>query len=63
MDPNTKAWIDGATYEELLTRWRLAPVGHLMFQGETGEYYKAVMLRKREEEPDGGVGASKRIGW
>ena len=44
-----KKWIDNATYEQLLSRWRFAPIGDLMFQGEVGDYYAEVMERKREE--------------
>lgn len=61
-DQERKEWIDSASYEELLRRWRHAPVGDPMFQGEVGNHYKDVMHRRRDEEPDGGVGASKRIG-
>ena len=35
-----KAWIDGASYESLLERWRNAPVGDPAFQGEAGRYYR-----------------------
>lgn len=63
MDDKLKQWIDGASYEELLRRWRHAPVGDPIFQDELGEHYKATLAEKRNAEPDGGVGASKRIGW
>ena len=64
MTPQHKKWIDKADYESLLRRWRHAPTGDPMFQGETGAYYKKVMAkRKAEAGPGGHVGASKRIGW
>ncbi len=58
-----KAWIDRADYEALLRRWRNAPVGDPIFQGELGHYYQDAMARKRAETGDGGVSASKSIGW
>ncbi len=30
--------IDNMSYEQLLSRWRNAPVGDPIFQGEVGEY-------------------------
>jgi hypothetical protein len=63
MTPEVKKWIDEQSYQTLLQRWRFAPVGDVMFQGETGDYYAKVMTEKRGQEPDGGVGASKRVGW
>ena len=59
-----KKWIDNATYEQLLSRWRFAPIGDLMFQGEVGDYYAEVMARKGEEVGnEEAVRASKNIGW
>lgn len=64
MNQNMKDWIDNATYEELLRRWRNASAGDPFFQGETGKYYSEVMARKRGETPHAEqVAASKRIGW
>ena len=63
-DEQMKAWIDGATYEQLLAKWRFEPAGSLWFQGEVGDYYETAMKRKREETPhEEQVAASKRIGW
>ncbi len=59
-----KEWIDNATYEELLSRWRFASDGDLIFQGEAGEYYAEVMKKKGEEiGDDARVKASKSVGW
>ena len=59
-----KKWIDNATYEQLLSRWRFAPIGDLMFQGEVGDYYAEVMARKGEEVGnEEAVRASENIGW
>lgn len=63
MTVEQKEWIDNASYEQLLSRWRFAPVGSPWFQGEVGDYYKQVMARKRDADPDGHVRASKSIGW
>jgi hypothetical protein len=63
MTDEQKRWIDNANYEQLLRRWRFAPTGDLMFQGDTGDYYKEVMFKKRDANPDEAVQASKNIGW
>ena len=64
MTDQMKAWIDGATYEQLLSRWRFAPAGSPWFQGEVGRYYEKVMAEKRESVGhDAHVAASKNIGW
>ncbi len=64
MTTTQKAWIDGATYEELLRRWRMAPVGAPMFQGDTGDYYSKVIAEKRQAAgQEAHVAASKSIGW
>lgn len=57
-----KEWIDNASYEDLLRRWRNAPAGDPYFQGEMGGYYREVLAKRRSQESDSGVGASKRIG-
>lgn len=58
-----KQWIDTASYEELLRKWRFAPVGDPFFQGDVGEYYTQVMQKKRQEVGDAEhVRASKYIG-
>ena len=59
-----KNWVDNASYEQLLSRWRFAPDGDLMFQGEIGNYYTEVMKKRREEVGnEEHVRASKSIGW
>lgn len=62
-DEEMKQWIDDATLEQLLNKWRFAPVGEPMFQGDIGKYYAKVMTAKRSADPAGWVAASKRIGW
>jgi hypothetical protein len=64
MSESDKAWIDAASYEDLLRRWRFAPLGDPVFQGETGQHYIKVMGTKKREVGQGGhVAASKAIGW
>lgn len=59
-----KKWIDDATYEDLLRRWRTEKSGSLFFQGEIGDYYTKVMIRKRHEVGhDEAVRVSKAIGF
>jgi len=58
-----KKWIDNASYEELLRKWRFEPSGSPWFKDEIGKYYSGKMSEKRETTNDNGVSASKRIGW
>ncbi len=62
LTPENKATIDRMSYENLLSRWRFAPVGDPWFQGETGDYWSERMRELREQGADH-VGASKKIGW
>jgi hypothetical protein len=60
----TKKWIDISSYQTLLNKWRFAPSGDPMFQGELGQYYKNTMFAKRDALPhDEQVRASKAVGW
>lgn len=61
MNERIKQWIDNASYESLLTRWRFALIGDPMFQGEIGDYYSKVMAEKRKTADH--VQASKNVGW
>jgi hypothetical protein len=64
MDQTLIDWIDAASYEQLLRRWRFAPSGDPLFQGEVGEYYKKALAEAKEAVgPAEAVAASKRIGW
>ncbi len=59
----TKEWIDNASYGELLSFWRYAPVGDPMFQGDNGKYYGKVMAEKKAAlEPGEAVAISKGLG-
>ena len=58
-----REWIDNASYESLLSRWRNAPAGSPWFQRPLGDYYAAVMKAKREAVGNAEhVRASKAIG-
>lgn len=60
-----KTWIDNASFEEMLHRYRFAPEdgSSPWFQGDVGEYYAQVMIRKRDADQWGAVMASKRVGF
>lgn len=62
LTPEAKKRIDSLTYEELLHKWRFAPVGDATMQGETGEYWGHRMGELRAQGVDT-VKASKKIGW
>lgn len=62
LTPEKKQYIDSLSYEDLLSRWRFAPVGDTMLQGETGEYWGERMCELRGR-PCGPVIASKSRGW
>ena len=42
-------WIDGATYGQLMWRWRRAPANDWMLSGETGEYFLHRMMARKKE--------------
>ena len=59
-----KEWIDNASYEELLTKWRFAPIGDPFFTGEVGDYYTKVMKTHRDYMKSKQLSdASKKVGW
>ena len=59
-----KNWIDNASYESLLRKWRFAPTGDPFFQGNIGDYYSYVMAKKRSDVGnEEHVRSSKYIGW
>lgn len=64
MTPEQRAWIDSATYEDLLHKHRFEPIGSPWFAGETGIYFENALLDKRAEVGvEGHIAASKSIGW
>jgi len=57
-------WIDRASYTDLLNKWRFEPSGSPWFQGSMGDYYKKVMLNKKNKLSNvAQVLASKTVGW
>ena len=61
-----KEWIDEASYEDLLKKWRFAPTGSAYFARDTGmgDYYESVMNKKKTEMGDEAAARiSKIIGW
>ena len=64
MNEKTRKYIDGLTLDQLLSKWRFAPIGDPMLQGETGDYFSKVMSEKRKAAGDGAwTAASKSVGW
>ena len=59
MTTEQKMEIDGMTQEQLCSRWRFAPSGDLLFQGDTGDYFSKVMKEKGGFTPE----ISKKLGW
>lgn len=59
-----KAWIDTASYEEMLNKWRFEPSGTPWFQGEVGIYFDEAISKKREEiGEEAAIRANKNVGW
>jgi hypothetical protein len=54
-----KKQIDAMSHQDLCRRWRFAPPGDPLFQGEVGEYYSAKLKEKGGFTPE----ISKSIGW
>jgi len=64
MNYELQLWIDNASYEDLLRKWRFAPAGDPLFQLLTGKYYWLVMEQRKQELPPGQAAAiSKKLGW
>lgn len=61
LTPENKSTIDKMSYDELLRKWRFAPVGDPWFTGETGQYWKERMNDLRATTDH--AAASKRVGW
>ena len=61
MTDEQKEWIDKATYETLLRKWRFSPLGDAFFCGECGTYFSKVMSEKKRKCDH--VAASKNVGW
>jgi hypothetical protein len=59
-----KAEINNMQYSEMLHKWRFAPAGDKLFQGESGDYFSKNMSEKRNKlSEDEKINISKCIGW
>ena len=64
MTKDEKKWLDEASYEELLRRWRFAPSSDPLVQGDAGIHFQQVLDRRRKEiGTDEHVRISKKIGF
>lgn len=65
LTPENKKYIDGLSYQSLLSHWRFAPIGDKWFMGETGNYWSKRMseLRNKPGGDDEHIRSSKSIGW
>jgi len=58
-----REWIDNASYESLLHKWRYGLAGDPFFKGDIGKYYSKKMAEMKEKVGhDAAVSASKLIG-
>lgn len=59
------AWIEQASYEDLLRKWRREPLGSPWFADEKvfRVFNTAMHKKKAELSPEQQVQASKNIGW
>ena len=48
---------------ELLRKWRFAPIGDPLLQGESGAHLGARLSELCSKDPDAYVRASKALGW
>jgi hypothetical protein len=62
MTNEQKAWIDNASYEMLLHKWRYAPLGDPYFQNKELSDHFIKSMREKKETYDH-VQASKNVGW
>lgn len=66
MTQNQKKWIDGASYEQLMRRWRFAVPDDPMFIASTevfGYYKKNMSEKRRKIGEHEHARISKKIGW
>jgi len=52
--------IDAMTQVEMARLWRFAPIGHPLFAGDTGDYFRKVFFEQK-----GGLtpAISRELGW
>ncbi len=61
LTPELKAVIDEKSHHELLAGIRCAPVGDLMFQGESGQYWMERRSAMQRANPTQAVADSKSL--
>lgn len=54
-------YINSLTYEEMLRKFRFAPLGDPLFYGDSGEYFLKVMSEKKQIINHAAI--SKKVGW
>ena len=59
MTPEQKERIDNMTQGELCKKWRFAPMGDPLLQGDTGDYFSKILKEKGGFTPE----ISKGLGW
>ncbi len=59
MTPEQKERIDKMSQRELCAKWRFAPVGDPLLQGDTGDYFSKVLKERGGFNPE----ISKELGW
>lgn len=58
------AWLDTASYRELLTKWRHEPIGSPWFRGDFGRrIYQALDKKRKELSAEEATQISKEVGW
>jgi len=64
MTESQQQWIDNASYQTLLGKWRNDLAGSPWFEGDVGEYFSKVMNEKKDKlSHSEQVRASKNVGW
>jgi hypothetical protein len=59
-----KDWIDKASYEDLLRKFRFESIGSHWCCGELGDYFESVLNQRRHDVgPEEHTRCSKKIGW
>lgn len=61
LTPELKAEIDSYNVYTLLERWRFAPVGDPIFQGESGEYWQKRLMEEKNRNHAAFVLVSKQL--
>lgn len=56
-------WIQNATTEELLQKWRFDASPSPWFEGYVGGVFRDEVAKRRKDDPAGWSKASKLVGW